>query len=164
MGIVERDVEFAPGGPVQTYHAVTQSDYVSIVALTPDRQIPIVRQFRPAVEGFTWELPAGLVDASEEPADACRRELLEETGLPALSVHLLGVTSPCTGRLSNRMHSFFVEAGARVASFNPEPGLTVRMVSPAELAELIAADNFGSQLHLGVLMLAELHSYLHLPR
>jgi ADP-ribose pyrophosphatase len=164
VGIVERDVEFAPGSPAETYHAVEQSDYISIVALTPERLIPIVRQYRPAVEAFTWELPAGLVDPNEDPAEACRRELLEETGLPARAVHLLGVASPCTGRLGNRIHSFFVETGDRVAGFVPEPGLTTKLVSPAELARLIAAGGFASQLHLGALLLAELHSFLELPR
>ncbi len=42
-----------------------------------------MRQYRPAVERFTWELPAGLLDEGETPADAFRRELMEETGYPA---------------------------------------------------------------------------------
>src|SRR4051812_4658568 len=111
--IVEREVEFAAGEAPQNYHAIAQQDYVTIVALTPDKQIPIVRQYRPAVEDFTWELPAGLVDAAEDPAESCRRELLEETGFPARAVHPLGTSYPCTGRLSNRLHSFFVETGDR---------------------------------------------------
>ena len=39
---------------------------------------------------FTWELPAGLVERGEEPAEGCARELLEETGYPARAVHPLG--------------------------------------------------------------------------
>ena len=38
-----------------------------------------MRQYRPALEAFTWELPAGLVDPGEDPAETCRRELMEET-------------------------------------------------------------------------------------
>jgi ADP-ribose pyrophosphatase len=164
MSIIEREVAFSPDGPAQVYHAVEQADYVSIVALTPDGRIPIVRQYRPAAEAFTWELPAGMVDAGENPAESCRRELLEETGLLARAIHRLGEGSPCTGRLSNRIHSFFVEAGERAASFEPEPGLAVKLVRPAELARLIKAGKFMSQLHIGALMLAELHGYLALPQ
>jgi hypothetical protein len=76
----------------------------------------------------------------------------------------LGETFPCTGRLSNRIHSFFVRAGSRMARFEPEPGITVKLVSPAELARLIRAGNFSSQLHIGALLLAELHGFLALPR
>ena len=76
--------------PPQIYHAVEQADYISIVALTRDGKIPIVRQYRPAIEAFAWELPAGLVDPGEDPAEGCRRELLEETGLTARTIHRLG--------------------------------------------------------------------------
>ncbi len=164
MDVIARDVEFAPGEPLQTYHAVGQSDYLAIVARIPDGRIPIVRQYRPAIESFSWELPAGLVDSGESPADSCRRELLEETGYPALAIHPLGTAAACTGRLSNRIHSFFVEAGERAAAFEPEPGLTVKLVTPAELQRMIETGEFVQQLHLGALMLAEVHSFLKLRR
>ena len=163
MAVIERQVEFSPGGAPELYHAVGQADYLAIVAVTPARKIPIVRQFRPAVEAFTWELPAGLVE-NEEPAEACRRELLEETGLRARSVTLMGKALPCTGRLSNRIYSFFVEAGDQIDPFLAEPGLSVKMVDPAELVALIKAGEFVSQLHLGALMLAEMQAFLQLSR
>src|SRR6202035_176813 len=112
MDIIAREVEFSQSEPVQTYHAVGQQDYIAIVALTPDGRIPIVRQYRPAIEAFTWELPAGLVEQGEEPAAASSRELLEETGYPTHAIHSLGApASACTGRFSNYIHSFFVETG-----------------------------------------------------
>jgi len=52
MTVIERAVEFAPGAPVELYHAVGQQDYIAIVALTPEGRIPIVRQYRPALERF----------------------------------------------------------------------------------------------------------------
>jgi ADP-ribose pyrophosphatase len=164
MRIIAREVELAPGEPRQTYHAIAQADYVAIVALTPAGEIPIVRQYRPAIEAFTWELPAGLVDPGEEPADCCRRELAEETGLAALAVQALATTFPCTGRLGNRIHSFLVEAGERREDFAPEPGVAVELMSPAEIAALIEAGEFLSQLHIGTLLLAELKGFLTLPR
>jgi ADP-ribose pyrophosphatase len=162
--IIAREVELAPGEPPQTYHAIAQPDYVAIVALTPAGQIPVVRQYRPAIETFTWELPAGLVDPGEEPADCCRRELGEETGLAALAVHALGTTFPCTGRLDNRIHSFLVEAGERRADFSSEPGIAVELMTPAEISDLIDGGEFLSQLHIGTLLLAELKGFLTLPR
>ena len=137
MSIIAREVEFSRGETPEIYHAVEQADYISIVALTRGGKIPIVRQYRPALEAFSWELPAGLVDPGESPADACRRELLEETGLTARAIHPLGENSPCTGRLDNRIHSFFVEAGEPLKGFKPEPGITVKLVSPADVVRLI---------------------------
>jgi len=164
MSIIAREVEFARGEAPQVYHAVAQADYIAIVALTAGGKIPIVRQYRPALEAFAWELPAGLVDPGEDPAEGCRRELLEETGLAAQSVHALGDNSACTGRLNNRIHNFFVEAGERARAFEPEPGISVKLVSPAEIARLIKRGVFLSQLHIGALLLAELHGFLVLPR
>src|SRR5271166_3297043 len=95
MSIIAREVEFSRGGAVEVYHAVEQADYIAIIAVTPGGKIPIVRQYRPALEAFVWELPAGLVDPGETPIDCCRRELLEETGLTARAIHALGETVPC---------------------------------------------------------------------
>jgi ADP-ribose pyrophosphatase len=162
--IIAREVEFSPDAPAETYHAVVQSDYIAIVAMTPNGRIPIVRQYRPALEAFSWELPAGLVDDGEDPAEGCRRELAEETGFPVRAIHRLGDTSPCTGRLNNRIHSFFVETGERMKTFDPEPGVAVKLVSAGQLARMITKGEFVSQLHIGALLLAELHGFLALPR
>ena len=60
---------------------------VCIVAITPDRRLLLVEQFRPPLGRYTVELPAGLSgdveDALESLETAARRELLEETGYEA---------------------------------------------------------------------------------
>jgi len=160
--VIEREVEFARGAEPALYHAVGQRDYIAIVALTPDGRIPIVRQYRPALERFTWELPAGMVDDGETAAACCARELKEETGLEARAVHALGDYAPCTARLSNRIHSFFVEAGPHVTGQPTEQGIQLRLVTPAELAGLIRSGEFVLQLHIGALLLAGLRGHLDL--
>ena len=160
--IVEREVEFTPGAPVEIYHAVGQQDYIAIVALTSDGRIPIVRQYRPALEQFTWELPAGMVDKGESPADCCRRELLEETGFRAVTVHALGCYAPCTARLSNRVHSFFVATAARTKVPATEAGIELGLVTPAELGGLIQSGDFVLQLHIGAVLLAGLAGHINL--
>lgn len=162
MTIIEREVEFTESASPELYHAVGQQDYIAIVALTPEGQIPIVRQYRPALERFTWELPAGLVDEDESPEACCRRELMEETGLTALAVHALGAYAPCTARLSNRVHSFFVATGPRAAAGPRESGIELRLVGPAELVGLILAGEFVLQLHIGALLLAGLRGHIDL--
>lgn len=162
MEIIEREIEFTPGAKPELYHAVAQQDYIAIVARTPDGRIPIVRQYRPALERFTWELPAGLVDEGEAPEDCCRRELLEETGFSSKTVYELGSYAPCTARLSNRVHSFFVETGRRADQAGIEAGIELRLVAPNELAALILAGEFVLQLHIGALLLAGMRGHLDL--
>ena len=54
--IIEREVEFKPGAAPELYHAIDQQDYIAIVARTPNGTIPIVRQYRPALEVTPHEL------------------------------------------------------------------------------------------------------------
>jgi ADP-ribose diphosphatase len=160
MQIIAREVEFAPGAAPQTYHAIGQQDYIAIVALTPQGTIPIVRQYRPAVERFTWELPAGMVDQGETPEACCVRELKEETGFAARAVHALGTYAPCTARLSNRIHSFFVETGEQGKP--SETDIDMRLVTPTELGQLILSGEFVLQLHIGALLLAGMRGFVDL--
>jgi len=160
VDMIEREVEFGSGAVTETYYAIGQRDYVAIVARAPDGKIPIVRQFRPASEDFTWELPAGMAEDGEAPADCCRRELLEETGFTARAVHPLGNFSPCTARLSNRIHTFFVDAVLGDGDRALDDRIEVRLVTPKELGVLITRGEFPLQLHIGALMLAALYGHL----
>jgi len=94
----------------------TNTDGVVIMAaLTPDRRLVLIRQFRPALESYIIELPAGLIDKGESPDEACRRELIEETGLAPESIQTLtdGVIS--TGVLTENWHAMLA-TGAKPAT------------------------------------------------
>src|SRR5262245_38172160 len=154
--LVEKDVQFTPEGPPDTYHALGPFDWIVAAARTPDGRIPIVRQFRPAVEQYTWELPSGLIDPGEDPETACRRELLEEAGLRAERIAYLGAYRPDAGRLLPLEHVFRVEATGPVPDFVPEPGIAVEYVTPEAVLALIHAGSFCQLQHVGAFFLAGL--------
>jgi 8-oxo-dGTP pyrophosphatase MutT (NUDIX family) len=154
--LVEKDVVFAPGRSPDTYHAFGPFDWAVAAARLPDGRIPIVRQFRPAVERYTWELPSGLVDPGEDPETACRRELLEETGLRAERLTYLGGLRPDSGRLELVQHAYRVEASGPVPEFVPEPGIAVDYVRPEEIVALIRLGSFCQLHHIAAFFLAGL--------
>jgi ADP-ribose pyrophosphatase len=164
VDLIAREVEFSLGAERQVYHSVMTSDYVVVLAVTPDGRIPLVRQYRPAVEDFTLEFPAGIIDAGEDAATTARRELLEETGFPTRTVHPLGVNKTDAGRLSNRVHSYFIETAAQVPDFKPEEDIITRLVTPSELVDLVLRGEFDAQTDLGTLLLAVIHGHLILPK
>ena len=66
-----------------------KADAVMIVPITKEDEFIILKQFRPAINDYIYEFPAGLVDSGEEIEESAKRELFEETGLKAISAELI---------------------------------------------------------------------------
>jgi ADP-ribose pyrophosphatase len=147
-----------PGGQRVAFDhfSVAQQDYVSVLAVTRAGSIPVVRQYRPAVETYSLEFPAGLLELGETPESAARRELTEETGLHATDIVEVGSTFADTGRLNSRFHAFFAIAEDSESAV-AEPGLDLRYFSIDELRGLILSNGFVLQTHIGVLYAAAIN-------
>ena len=89
---------------------VNAPDWVNIVALTPERRLVLVRQFRFGMGDFSLEIPGGVFDPGEtDPLAAGVRELREETGHEGRGARLLGSVHPNPAFMSNRCHHIFVD-------------------------------------------------------
>ena len=161
VSLIEKQVQF-DADRVEVYHSVVQADYVAVLAVTGKGLVPIVKQYRPAVEAFTWEFPAGTLDDGEEPLHAAARELLEETGLRATSLHPIGAYYPDTGRLSVRSTGFFATCGDPADARSPEPGIELRFVTLGELLHMVKSDEFNHQLHIALIVSAAAHGHITL--
>ena len=151
------DIVAKSNGSGDPYYSLRLLDYVTTVALTPERDILLVRQHRPAVERSTLELPAGHIEAGESPLDAARRELEEETGFTSGRLELLGKLAPDTGRLSNSMWCFLaLDATPITPRRLPEPGIEVVLCSPDDLQRKIQSGEFDHALHLAAIHLSTL--------
>ena len=147
---------------VESYHSLSQADYVSVVAITEDGRVPLVRQYRPALEQLTLELPGGLREPNET-AEACAiRELFEETGLEPIGASvMLGNLAPDTGRLENRLWGFAVTVKSDAPQgWSAEPGVELIMVATAELKKWIIDGRFDHAPHIALLGLAGMHGFL----
>lgn len=69
-----------PDGTIRVFEIKLEDPIVTVFALTPDMEVILARQFRPGPEEVLMDMPGGVVDPGEAPADAARRELREETG------------------------------------------------------------------------------------
>ena len=83
------------------------SGIVGIVPITDDGEVILIKQFRPPVNGYVIELPAGLCDIGETLEDAAGRELIEETGYAAGRMRFL-LKGPMSSGSSSEMLTVFV--------------------------------------------------------
>jgi len=116
--LVEQELVL-PSGLRQSWAIVEHPGAVAIAAVGDDGRLLVVRQFRPAANGWTEEVPAGRLDPGEAPLEAARRELEEETGYRAKQWSELCTFLPAPGFCSERLYLF----EARGLSQVPDGGL-----------------------------------------
>lgn len=68
-----------------------------IVPFISDKEIILLKQFRPVIEDYLYELPAGTLEKGESPLSCARREIREETGYSARRFSFLGEIFPVPG-------------------------------------------------------------------
>jgi len=93
----------------RTVEIVEHSGGAAIVAMPTPGEIVLVRQYREAVGQALWELPAGMIEAGEDPALTAARELEEETGYTAKRLRFLRSLYPTPGYCMERVHLFAAE-------------------------------------------------------
>ena len=119
---------------------------VAIVAVTDERRLVLVEQFRIPLAATVIELPAGLAGdviapSQESLADTARRELLEETGYAAAEMRLL-MEGPTSAGLSTEVVSFFEAGGLtkmHAGGGDPHERITVHEPALGELDDWLRA-------------------------
>ncbi len=95
-----------PGGRETTREIVEHSDCVAIVAIDANDNVLLVNQFRKPVEKELLEIPAGGIDAGEDPVATVRREMREETGYLPRKVERLGGFYSTPGYCTEYLHLY----------------------------------------------------------
>ncbi len=95
-----------PSGRETTREIVEHSDCVAIVAIDANDNVLLVNQFRTPVEKELLEIPAGGIEADEDPATTVRRELREETGYLPRKVERLGGFYSAPGYCTEYLHLY----------------------------------------------------------
>jgi ADP-ribose pyrophosphatase len=112
------------------------------VAILPvlDRQVGLVRIYRPALRDYSWEIPHGFVEEGESEQASAMRELLEETGLHGVEVISLGHITPDAGIIAARVHVYLVLSSRATVRQLGEMGLReFRLFPIAEFERMVLA-------------------------
>ena len=90
-----------------------------IPLISKDRAI-LIRQFRPSLEKYIYEIPAGTIDKGEKPAETAKRELIEEIGYQSRKLTKLGGIYPAVGYSNEILYMFVAEDLKKVDIANEE--------------------------------------------
>ncbi len=118
---------------------------VVIVPVTTQNEILLVRQYRPAIGKWAWELPAGSLKPGEDVEHAARRECQEETGQIASRLERLGSFYPTPGYCDELMTFFKASrlrtpgAGDQEAHQDEDEDIEARPFARDELQKMISS-------------------------
>ena len=141
------------------YHVLRMPAWINVVALTGDDEVVLVAQYRHGLDTVTLEIPGGVVDAGEDPAQAAARELREETGYTGGEPQLIGTVHPNPAIQDNAATTWLIEGVRATAEPEPDEGEHIEVLT-VPLAEIPALLRAGRITHS--LVVAAFH-WLH-PR
>ena len=120
--IVTVSVESAelPDGRRCEIEVVRHPGGAAVVALDSAGRVCLIRQYRPAMQDWMWEIPAGKLEPGEAPLSTAQRELEEEAGLVARRWSELGTMVSSPGVFTEVVHLFFARGLEYVASRTEE--------------------------------------------
>jgi ADP-ribose pyrophosphatase len=93
-------------GEIHEFQVLNSPDWVTMIPITPDGRMVLVRQYRHGTAELSLEPPGGLIKPGQTPEQSAREELEEETGYRAESVESLGWMHPFPALFTNKFHVF----------------------------------------------------------
>lgn len=157
-----RDKVELPNGVIHPeYYVLEYPDWINVIAITRDGRFVMVKQYRHGLDEVFTELVAGVTEKGEDPLEAAKRELLEETGYGNGQWELLTVLSQNPGSANNLTYSYLATDVEPVAGQNLDEteDIAVRLLSEVEVRRMLDDDEVKQ-----ALMAAPLWKYFALRR
>ena len=144
------------GQEITPYYTTRNRSFSVIVARDPEGSYICVRQFRPGTETVTTEFPAGGMEDGEDPLDAAKRELLEETGYEAERWTSLGRIAPNATIADNYAYIFLAEGCRKVSGrhLDETECMETAVISSGVMDEMIAECRVIQAVHVAAYYMA----------
>ena len=153
--------ELPDGRVMPNYYTVDFADWVQAVAVTKDKKMVMLTQYRHSAKEVCLEVPGGSMDprTTEDAMTAAKRELLEETGYSSTNWKSLGFHYPNPALQSNRMHVFLALDCEKTTEphLDPFEDLDFELMSVKDVYEKVRKGEVTHALILATLLLAQQH-------
>ena len=143
------------------YYRILSNNAVIVLARTKQGKFVLIRQYRPALDEMTIEFPAGYVEEDEDPMDAAKRELFEESGYNCEGAKLIGKFNISPSRINSSLFGFFcdkVEAAAKRIKNDTKTELI--LVSEKELTDMMTRNGCSDLASISVFNIAKMKGFL----
>ena len=137
-------VRFPAGRENPEYYVLEYPDWVNVIAITKDGHFVTERQYRHALGRTSFELPCGVMENGEEPLEAIKRELLEETGYGGGEWRHLMYISANSSTMNNITHCFWATGVEKISEphLDDTEELEVYLLSREKVWELLKTNQF----------------------
>jgi ADP-ribose pyrophosphatase len=147
-----------PDNRKRDYDLVSHNDSVTIIPMDADGNIWFVSQYRMGCECEMLELPAGVMNDSEEPESCAAREVREEIGMAAGKLTYLGSVYLAPGYSSENNHIFLSEdLSESPLDMDDDEFLQAQMIQAVKAYEMAESGQIHDSKTLAALLLARKH-------
>lgn len=148
------DVADPRNGAAFVRTVIEAPDWVNVIPMTAEGEVVLIRQFRFGSWANELEIPGGMMEPGEDPAEAAARELEEETGYRAASLHQVGICRPNPALFDNQLFCFVARDCVRVNEGRPDAGedIRVELFQKREIADLVQRGEISHALVLAALL------------
>ena len=141
------------------FFVLDTNDWVNVLAITPEEELVLVRQFRYGSQEFSLEPPGGVIEKDEDPIVAGIRELAEETGYVGQQAQIIGNARPNAAILSNKCHFVLLKDAQKTAelNFDQHEELITELHPLRNLRQMVTEQKITHSIGLNAIFMLLLH-------
>ncbi|MFK5926917.1 MAG: NUDIX hydrolase [Desulfuromusa sp.] len=137
---LSREIHRMPNNKESNFEIISHPGGAAALPILDDGRLLLIRQFRPAVEGYIYEIPAGRLEVGEDAAGCVERELEEEVGYRPRQLESLGYVYSSVGFCNEKIYLFIAtELELTQTAHEPDEFIEPLVVTLDEALKMITA-------------------------
>ena len=135
-----REVHSMPDDRESGFEIIRHPGGAAALPILDDGRLLLIRQFRPAAQGYIYEIPAGRLEIGEDAAGCVERELEEEVGYKPQQLESLGYVYSSVGFCNEKIYLFIATKLEQTqTAHEPDEFIEPLVVTLDEALEMISA-------------------------